>query len=116
MVVKGSVLTDLNNRVNHTMAVYKWLYSISMVVHSIVICLLCYISSSQLVNITGAVLFHLGMTWTDAVVVASMTGFIYLPVILMWAFSRGNTLLTWVNVICFTGITFVAAWLTGALV
>lgn len=114
MFKKDSRLSHQSKRGNQS-AVSKWLFTTGMVAHSIAICLLCYLSSGQLVNTTGALLYHMGMQWTDAVVVTSMLGFIYLVLILLWAFSRNGVLRTWLNVSSLTGFSIFMAWIIGAL-
>ncbi|MCB2383314.1 hypothetical protein KV201_14140 [Shewanella sp. SR1] len=114
MLEKDSRLSHQSKRSNQS-AVSKWLFTTGMVAHSIAICLLCYLSSGQLVNTTGALLYHMGMPWTDAVVVTSMLGFIYLVLILLWAFSRNGVLRTWLNVSSLMGFSIFMAWIIGAL-
>lgn len=116
VIVTNAVLAGFNKRISHIVTANKGIYSLSMVMHVLAICLLCYMSSWQLVSVTGSVLFHLGMAWIDAVIVASMLGFIYLPIILIWAFSRANVLITWINTAIFAGGSVLAAWLAGAWV
>tara|TARA_R110002033_G_scaffold122627_1_gene165217 strand:- start:7053 stop:7400 length:348 start_codon:yes stop_codon:yes gene_type:complete len=114
MLKKYSRLPHQLKRGNQS-AVNKWLFTTGMAAHSIAICLLCYLSSAQLVNTTGALLYHMGMQWTDAVVVTSMLGFIYLVLILLWAFSRNGVPQTWLNVTSLTGLSIFMAWIAGAL-
>lgn len=114
MLEKNSRSTHQSKRGNQS-AANRWLFTTGMVAHSIAICLLCYLSSTQLVNITGALLYHMGMAWSDAVVVTSMLGFIYLMLILLWAFSRNGVLRTLLNVSSLTGFSLFMAWIIGAL-
>jgi len=86
-----------------------------MTVHAAALCLLCYVASARLVDVTGALLSRAGMGWIDAVFVASMVGFLYLLVILLWAFSRRGVVCAWINVGTLTALAVCAAWLlTGS--
>jgi len=82
-----------------------------MTVHAVALCLLCYVASARLVDVTGVLLSHAGMGWIDAVFVASMIGFLYLMVILLWAFSRRGVVRAWLNVGMLTALAVCAAWL-----
>ena len=56
--------------------------------HAVAICLLSYFVSVRLVDATGVLLYRMGLVWFDAAIAASMAGFVYWLVILLWAFSR----------------------------
>jgi len=80
-------------------------------VHAVAICLLSYLASARLINMTGVLLRRAGMTFPDAVLAASMAGFLYLLLILLWAFSRRGVLRTWLSVGALTALALLGAWL-----
>ncbi|GAA5232545.1 hypothetical protein FOZ76_00635 [Verticiella sediminum] len=81
--------------------------------HVVAVCLLAYLASARLVDATGVLLHRMGMTQGDAVVTASMAGFLYLWAMLMWAFSRRSVLRTWLCVGSLAGLAVLAAWMLG---
>lgn len=82
-----------------------------MTAHAVALCLLCYAASVYLVDVTGILMSRAGMWWIDAVFAASMLGFLYLLVILLWAFSRRGVLRAWLSVGALTALAACAAWL-----
>ncbi|MFT3720535.1 hypothetical protein [Pseudorhodoferax sp.] len=82
-------------------------------VHAVAICLLAYLASARLVDVTGIVLRRAGMTFPDAVMAASMAGFLYLLLILLWAFSRRGVLRTWLCAGGLAGLALLGAWMLG---
>lgn len=85
-----------------------------VIIHIIAICALAYIASALLVDITGVLLYQMGMSKADAVVTASMSGFIYLLLMLLWSFTRLNFVRTWLNIVCLLLLIHLVAWATGA--
>jgi len=83
----------------------------AITLHVVALCLLCYVASSYLVDVTGVLLSRLGMNWIDAVFVASMMGFLYGLVILLWAFSRRGVGRAWLNLGILTALAIGAACL-----
>ncbi|MFT3757598.1 hypothetical protein [Thauera sp.] len=85
----------------------------AMTAHAVAICLLAYVASARLADLTGVLLHRLGMAWTDAVLNASMLGFLYLLIILLWAFSRRSVLRTWLGAGGLAAAAVLAAWMLG---
>lgn len=88
---------------------------LGLVAHAIAICLLAYLASSRLVDVTGVLLHRMGMKDTDAVMAASMAGFLYLWVILMWAFAQRSIARAWLSVGGLAGAAMAAAWMAGEM-
>lgn len=84
-----------------------------MTAHAAAICLLAYYACLRLVDATGIVLYRMGMVWFDAVVSASMAGFVYLLIILLWAFSRRGVWRQWTAMAVLAALAVAAAWLLG---
>ena len=84
-----------------------------MTVHAVAICLLAYVASARLADATGVLLHRVGMAWTDAVLNASMLGFVYMLVILLWAFARRSVLRTWLGAGGLAAAAVLAAWMLG---
>ncbi|WP_341645516.1 hypothetical protein [Thauera sp. SDU_THAU2] len=82
-----------------------------MTVHAVAICLLAYVASARLTDATGVLLHRAGMAWTDAVLSASMAGFLYLLIVLLWAFSRRGVLRTWVSVGGLSAAAVLVMWM-----
>jgi len=87
--------------------------AVGMSLHVVALCVLCYIVSAHLVDLTGVLLSRIGMNWIDAVFVASMLGFLYWLIILLWAFSRRGVVRAWLNVGGLTTLTLAGAWLVA---
>lgn len=84
-----------------------------VMMHIIAICALAYVASALLVDITGVLLYQMGMSKADAVVTASMTGFIYLLLMLLWSFTRLNFIRTWLNIVCLLLLIHLVVLATG---
>ena len=63
--------------------------------HVVGLCALAYFASAQLVGLSGLLAWWAGMRQGDAVMLAIMLGFIYLLVLLLWAFSRERRRNAW---------------------
>ncbi|MHC8339232.1 hypothetical protein [Pseudomonas sp. HLT2-19-2] len=63
--------------------------------HVIGICTLAYFASAQLVGLSGRLAWWAGMSRGDAVMLAIILGFVYLLLLLLWAFSRERRLHAW---------------------
>jgi hypothetical protein len=83
----------------------KTLRVVGLTCHVAAICVLAYDTSARLVDLTGVCLYQLGLAWSDAVVVTSMLGFLFLLAILLWAFSRRSILRTWLHVGALAAVT-----------
>ncbi|MFT3799684.1 MAG: hypothetical protein QM766_00560 [Burkholderiaceae bacterium] len=81
--------------------------------HAVAICLLSYLASARLIDVTGMLLRRAGMTFPDAVMAASMAGFLYLLLILLWVFSRRGLLRTWLCAGGLAGMALLATWMLG---
>ncbi|MBN9426723.1 MAG: iron transporter [Burkholderiales bacterium] len=84
-----------------------WLASLS---HVVAACGVSYFASTQLVTLTGLLAYAAGMARADAVMLSAMLGFLYLWLILMWAFSRRRAAQTWLLL----GVLSVASLLANA--
>ncbi|MFT3811942.1 MAG: hypothetical protein QM740_01060 [Acidovorax sp.] len=84
------------------------------VAHAIGICLLAYQASAWLVEASGMLLHRLGMAQADAVMAASMAGFVYLWAMALWAFSRHGAMRAWLCMAGLAGLAFLATWMMGA--
>ena len=81
--------------------------------HVVTLCGLAYFASARLVDATGMLLHRVGMARADAVVAASMAGFLYLLFTLIWAFSRRSLLRQWLSVGGLTGLALLMVWMIG---
>lgn len=63
--------------------------------HVVGICALAYFASVQLVSLSGLLAWWVGMSRGDAVMLAIMLGFVYLLLLLLWAFSRERRRSAW---------------------
>lgn len=70
----------------------------ALVLHVLAICLLAYFASAWLVDATAVILVLAGAAKPDGVLIASMAGFVYLCLILLWAFSQRSIQRTWIYV------------------
>lgn len=89
------------------------LHAAGMTAHAVAICVLAYYACLRLVDASGIVLYHMGMVWFDAAVTASMAGFVYLLIILLWVFSRRGVWRQWMAMAVLTALAVAAAWLLG---
>lgn len=87
-----------------------------LVGHVVAICLLAYLASARVVEAAGVLLYRAGMAWTDATVVASMTGFLIMLLALLWLFSRRSVPRTWLSVGVLSGLSVLAGWMAGGTV
>ena len=83
------------------------------IVHVVALCVLAYVASARLVDLTGMLVHRAGMAWADAVLIASMAGFLVMLLILLWAFSRRSALHGWLGVGGLAGLAALAARALG---
>lgn len=71
-----------------------------------------YLLATLAVLATGAVLARLGMAASESVALASMLGFVFYLVLMVWAFGVRSTARLWLGMAC--GVALMAAVLVAA--
>ena len=85
----------------------------ALALHVVSACGLAYYASATLVTLTSQLAHRAGMARADAVMLAAMLGFVYLWLILLWAFSRQRVRGTWGFLAGLGSLAAVAAHLLG---
>jgi len=96
---------------HYFLALPRWATQSVLVLHVIAISLLAYGISVLCVNITGVILYHSNVIWTDAVIFAGMAGFLYFTCLLLWLFTRTTLSRTWYSAFILLALSWLISWL-----
>lgn len=88
----------------------RWVTQLVLIVHVIVISLLAYGISMLCVNITGVILYHSNVIWTEAVIFSAMAGFIYFTCLLLWLFTRKTLRSAWYSAVMLLTLSWLISW------